>query len=799
MQGLDRLWVLVVREARRILSCLLIGALACLPIASYAPAAAQSQPPLWGFVDLHTHPLSNLAFGGKVLYGGIDGLVDAQGNPQGSFLPAAPDCQHNILARGIFQALGHDRSTHGGPVIRTNLDPTAGPLYINKDFNPCGDAVRAKLIHVLQQKLDMDQYGNPHDFNEDSCGLPWATDPTPNFCNDTPFGDWPKWYDVTHQKMWVDWILRAYAGGLRVMVALATNNKLIGDLATMANQNSCNNAPVVVGDVVTLGDKCDLPTDDKTSADNQINEIKRFVANHSNVMEVALGSQDIYRIVSSNKLAVVIGVEIDQIGNFKPWAPPSDALIRAEIDRLYGEGVRYAFPIHLVDNAFGGTAAYLDEFNLANLYEDRAYWNLTCANNTKTDIDIHYQWKLTVPDVGFGSLGQFMQKLIIDTLGIPHMALPLGCTGLKNSLGLQQAGYTAIQEMMNLGMLIDVDHMSQQAVDDALSFVSRPNIRYPVMSGHNAVRGPASRLITERNLRVDQYATIGSLHGMAGVGNAGRDAWDWMSRYSDVVQSMCSLQPNPYVCTISAGFGTDTDGLEIGSPPPTGHPPVKYCPTAQFNCDGNTRPPSAPPSLPISSFLTKSWDYNIEGFAHYGLLPDFLQDARNMPPHGTTGVTGATLVDNGVMNGADYFYHTWKIAESRSKCVSAPLGCTVALGGANLSNAVQLPSSTTLHQITLPALAAAVSSTGFASSPVTDTVTVTSNGAPVAGATVAVGLSTYTTDAKGVAVITHAPCMSGSQVAKVGVTIVPVRTPVPCSLAATASAPGYPPISFTLP
>jgi hypothetical protein len=29
-------------------------------------------PALWGWVDLHTHPMSNLAFGGKLFHGGVD-------------------------------------------------------------------------------------------------------------------------------------------------------------------------------------------------------------------------------------------------------------------------------------------------------------------------------------------------------------------------------------------------------------------------------------------------------------------------------------------------------------------------------------------------------------------------------------------------------------------------------------------------------------------------------------------------------------------------------------------------------
>src|SRR5438132_10519765 len=73
-----------------------------------------SQPiagPLKGFVDLHTHPLSSLGFGGKLVYGGVD---------VGALLTADPDCHHNIRAQNMEQPLGHDNSTHCGVNICSN-------------------------------------------------------------------------------------------------------------------------------------------------------------------------------------------------------------------------------------------------------------------------------------------------------------------------------------------------------------------------------------------------------------------------------------------------------------------------------------------------------------------------------------------------------------------------------------------------------------------------------------------------------------------------------------------------------
>jgi Membrane dipeptidase (Peptidase family M19) len=279
--------------------------------------------------------------------------------------------------------------------------------------------------------------------------------------------------------MWVDFISRAYTGGLRVMVALATNSKTLGDLAS---------------------GKGDLPTDDLSSGDFQINALKQFVSRHSDFMEVALSSSDISRIVLENKLAVVIGVELDNIGNLGVVTSANRVVISnvdvgannsmingatgcdllqtatasslvAEVDRLYSEGVRYIFPIHLVDNAIGGTAAYPpDLFDTANLYEEGHPWNLICS--TQGD-GIGYTYaggvNLIVSTAEQIKLG--FSIAVPGPISCP-ITLPSGeqsGPGNVNMCGLTPAGPAAIQEMMHNGMLIDVDHMSHASAEQTIA------------------------------------------------------------------------------------------------------------------------------------------------------------------------------------------------------------------------------------------------------------------------------------------------------------------------------------------
>lgn len=530
---------------------------------------------LKGFVDLHTHPLSNLAFGGKLIYGGVD---------VGSLLPADPNCNHSVYATSMQQALGHDNSTHGG----WGVD------------NGCGDDIRAQVIHGLQGK---NKAADPPD---DAFGAP-------------DFKDWPVWNDITHQKMWVDWIYRAYQAGLRVMVALAVNNKTLGD--------------------ATAGPG-DYPTDDKSSADLQIRETKNFVQRHSNFMEVAYSSADVERIVKSNRLAVVLGVEVDNIGNLNRVSLLTTAAVTSEISRLYGEGVRYVFPIHIIDNPFGGTAVYEGAFNMSNYHINGQFWDLECSNPAD---QIGYVYHPSGFDLQMAAVEA--TKLGIDIFRNPPDP-PACSTGDENKKGLSPIGEFAIKEMMRHGMLIDIDHMSQKAANRALDIAEGPPsdpLSYPVFSGHNTPRGLGGHSENQRTPK--QYSRIANLGGMAGVGTACLNAYQWLQLYAIVTQEMQGH---------AAALGTDFNGLVKGMPPRYG--------TSHEDCnDPRDRTVAShvsySPFFPKSSLGSRQWDYNTDGVAHYGMLAEFLIDAK-------TGPGGPQLIDNNLMYGADAFFHAWQKCES---------------------------------------------------------------------------------------------------------------------------------------
>jgi hypothetical protein len=77
-------------------------------------------------------------------------------------------------------------------------------------------------------------------------------------------------------------------------------------------------------------------------------------------------------------------------------------------------------------------------------------------------------------------------------------------------------------------------------------------------------------------------------------------------------------------------------------------------------------------SFPKSTSGSKSWDYNTDGVAHYGMLADFVRDVRTASSNNSTGpggvplgVVGSELVDDHLNRSANYFWQMWERIEAR--------------------------------------------------------------------------------------------------------------------------------------
>jgi HYR domain/Membrane dipeptidase (Peptidase family M19) len=464
--------------------------------------------PTWGFADLHTHPMSYLGFGKAVL----------RGEPDGNITTALENC----------------RCFHGIP-----------------DFdNPCGDFMRGLVMSVMEDGLP-GTHGNGYSSDVFA-----------------QFNAWPVFWTIEHQQMWHEWVKRAHDGGLRVIVALCVNNPMLA-----------------------VGAKGEKDNDDKFVSDVQIDGLIDFVNRHSDFMEIALDPFQLRDIVRRNKLAVIIGSELDDIGNFArynlvhqwnvgdPFSAPSAAdknRVRQEIDRLYNKGLRYMFPVHLMNNSFGGTAVGNNMLNVANKFLNHRAFDIE-AGTSDDKLNVYLDTldytdtaalisagalvapaviPLVLPfaDAILASVGVppgtgaavgagILPLAIMGTTALPLMGIELNQDGIplevlplfhqypdyhqkgesgwdwghKNAKGLTPLGEFAIKEMMKRGIMIDVDHMSQNTLVKVFKMATNNPVGYPLNSGHNSPRvldierGENSRTL-------DQLHLISQLGGLYGVG-----------------------------------------------------------------------------------------------------------------------------------------------------------------------------------------------------------------------------------------------------------------------------------------
>jgi microsomal dipeptidase-like Zn-dependent dipeptidase len=269
--------------------------------------------------------------------------------------------------------------------------------------------------------------------------------------------------------------------------------------------------------------------------------MKDMVSRHTDFMEIAYSPSDARRIIGqANKLAVVLGVEVDSLGNWERETDASDEQVREYLHHLYQIGVRHIFPIHLANNAFGGIALYNDLFNGLN-------WALRGEFLSPRSADVDYR----------------LGSLVLGDIRIPDYSHVPG--GHVNMLGLTARGNAAVQEMMQLGMVIDTDHMSWDAVDDTLELAEAND--YPLVAGHTAFRDTAPHR-DEYQRRPDQIDRMNRLGGMVAVGLHQGEIRTYGNRVPSDAPGSTKSWAQAYLYAIEhmgrerVGIGTDINGLE---------------------------------------------------------------------------------------------------------------------------------------------------------------------------------------------------------------------------------------------
>ena len=397
-------------------------------------------------------------------------------------------------------------------------------------------------VAVLENVLGPDGPVAPHD------PVGWPT-----------FRDWPAPDSLTHEQTYHRWVERAWRGGVRMIVQLLVDNRVL-----------CEVYPL-------KGRSCDEMASVRRQAAG-MRAFERYVdAQHGGPgkgwLRIVDDPAEAREVINSGKLAVVLGIEVSEpFGCRAVLDVPlcTAAQVDAQLDELAALGVRQLFLIHKLDNALGGVkgdggAAGLFT-NPGNLLGTGHLLDMrTCGPDQEGSHDNH-------------------QELPVYPAG-PHC----------NARGLTALGAHAVHAVADRGLILDVDHMSGLARDAALDLLEQRGYS-GVVSSHGWADEDSLPRILELGGVVSPYA----------------------SRSTGYVRDWAALRPlAPSRFAFGVGFGADSNGLGTQPTPRGGPDGVRY----PFTGFGGT-------TIDRQVSGTRTFDVNVDGVAHYGLYPDWIEDLR---------------------------------------------------------------------------------------------------------------------------------------------------------------------------
>ncbi|WP_305092100.1 peptidase [Prescottella sp. R16] len=418
------------------------------------------------------------------------------------------------------------------------------------------------------------------------------------------FADVPAYDSMTHEQTYYRWVERAWRGGLRIFTNLLVSNRVLCELYPLRS-NPCD-------EMETARIQARQAREIQDYVDAQYGGPGRgwfrIVDSPARAREVA----------ASGKLAVTLGVEISEpFGcGIRDGAPQcTEADIDAGLDELYALGVRQVILAHKFDNALGGVR--FDEgitgiaVNAGNFLGTGRFWETEPCVSAAEDNPIG--------NVDADTAGQVAAMLP------PGVTLPVYPEGPScNARGLTDLGAYAVRGLIDRGMIVDVDHMSAKAADAALTILE--DARYPGVVSSHGWTDPAN------------YPRIYTLGGFVAsyAGPAENFVDEW--------RAARDVRDDDYF--FGYGFGADTNGFGAQpAPPENGRSLVDY-PFTAF--DGTV--------LDRQQAGTRVFDFNRDGLAQYGMIPDWIEAMRTY-----AGTDGDQFLTD-LSRGAEAYLQMWERA-----------------------------------------------------------------------------------------------------------------------------------------
>jgi hypothetical protein len=465
------------------------------------------------------------------------------------------------------------------------------------------------------------------------------------------FKDWPAYRSLTHEQTYWKWLERAWRGGLRVYVNLLVDNAVLCELYPL-KRNSCNEMDGVRLQMRRLRE-----------LENYIDA--QYGGPGKGWFRIVSDPFEARRLISQGKLAVVPGIEVSKLfdcGRYNGEPDPgcNSEHIDRQLDAVYDMGVRDMELINKFDNALGGVAGDSGDTgvvtNAGNHYETGQFWDMqTCDPNSPEGAEDRTQ--TTAPGTERDALVGGVLQQVAPNQTLPAYSEPPHC----NQFGLTDLGEHLVRRMMEKGMMIDPDHLSVAARNELLSIVESK--RYSgVVSSHSWSTPDSIPRIYKLGGFVTPYA-----------GASENFVETWM-KYRPMRDKRFKF---------GFGYGADMNGFGAQGPPRGADVPnpVRY-PFKSF--DGKV-------TLDKQRTGERTWDINVDGVAHYGLYPDWIEDLRQL--------AGDQIVKD-MAKGSEAYVEMWE------RAVGVPRRCfdsRVRIFGRGLGRSrIDVPTETHLRRAGQP-------------------------------------------------------------------------------------------------
>lgn len=426
------------------------------------------------------------------------------------------------------------------------------------------------------------------------------------------FKDWPAYDSMTHQANYYAWIERAWRGGQRVLVNDLVTNGVICSVYPFKDR-SCDEMTSI-----RLQAKLTYQLQDYVDA--------MYGGAGKGWFRIVTDTAQARQVIQQGKLAVILGVETSEPFGCKQIldiAQCSKADIDKGLDELYDLGVRSMFLCHKFDNALCGVR--FDEGGLGTAINVGQF--LSTGTFWKTE-------KCTGPqhDNPIGTAASEAEADLPAGTDVPEYDENAQC----NVRGLTDLGEYAVQGMMKRKMMLEIDHMSVKATGQVLDMFEAAS--YPgVLSSHSWMDLNWTERVYSLGGFVAQY-----MHSS--------------QEFSEEAERTDALRAK---YDVGYGYGTDFNGIG-DHPAPRGSDAAQGVTYPFKSVDGGS-------VIDRQTTGQRTFDFNTDGAAHVGMIPDWIEDIRL--------VGGQGVVDD-LFRGAESYLDTWGASEQHQAGVNLAKGRT---------------------------------------------------------------------------------------------------------------------------